>query len=237
MNKYKGVRMTVGSNQPYLFPYIGYWQLMNLADVYVVSDSMQYIKKGYVNRNSILIDGKKHLFTLEALGVHTDTLINEVQVGNNRKKIAKSIYNAYVKAPYFKEVYPMIEEVLFYEEKNLARYLGNSLQKIAAYLEMDTKFIYLSELQGETSLKAQERTIDINKRLNADHYINAIGGQELYSKDDFLNENIKLSFLKTENIEYKQFKNEFVPYLSIIDIMMFNSKEQIQEMLKAYSLV
>ncbi|MBU1666964.1 WbqC family protein [bacterium] len=229
--------MIVGSNQPYLFPYIGYWQLMNFADVYVISDSMQYIKKGYVNRNSILIDGKKHLFTLEALGVHGDTLINEVQVGNNRKKIARSIYNAYIKAPYFKEVYPMIKEVLFYEEKNLARYIGNSIQKIAAYLEMDTKFIYLSELQGETSLTAQERTIDINKRLNANHYVNAIGGQELYNKDDFLNENIKLSFLKTEDIEYKQFKNEFVPCLSIIDIMMFNSKEKIQEMLKAYTLV
>jgi len=231
------MKMRVGSNQPYLFPYIGYWQLMNLADIYVISDSMQYIKKGYVNRNNILIDGKKHLFTLEVLGVKSDTLINEVQVGNNRKKITKSIYNAYVKAPYFKEVYPLIKKILLYEETNLAKYLGNSIQKIAAYLEMDTKFIYLSELQGETSLRAQERTIDINKRLNAGHYVNAIGGQALYSKDDFSKENIKLSFLKSENIEYKQFYNEFVPYLSMIDIMMFNAKEQIQEMLKAYTLV
>jgi len=168
---------------------------------------------------------------------NTDTLINEVQVGNNRKKIVKSIYNAYTKAPYFKEVYPLVEEILLYEEKNLARYLGNSIQKIAAYLEMDTKFIYLSGLQGETSLMAQDRTIDINKRLNADHYINAIGGQELYNKNDFLNENIKLSFLKTENIEYKQFKNEFVSNLSIVDVMMFNSKENVKELLDQFTLV
>lgn len=229
--------MTVGSNQPYLFPYIGYWQLMNLADVYVISDSMQYIKKGYVNRNNILIDGKSHRFTLEVLGVHTNTLINEVPVGNNRQKIAKSISNAYTKAPYFKEVYPLIEEILLYDEKNLAQYLGNSIQKIAGYLGIETQFIYLSELQGKTSLKAQARTMDINKRLNADHYVNAIGGQELYNKDDFSKENIKLSFLKSKEIKYKQFKNEFVPYLSIIDIMMFNDKEQIHEMLEAYTLL
>lgn len=229
--------MIVGSNQPYLFPYIGYWQLMNLSDVYVISDSMQYIKKGYINRNNILITGKKHLFTLEVLGVKTDKLINEIEVGNNRKKIAKSIYNAYVKAPYFKEVYPMIEEILLNQEKNLAKYLGNSIQKIAHYLEMDTKFIYLSELQGKTLLRAQERTLDINRRLKADHYVNAIGGQELYNKKVFAKEEIQLSFLETQTIEYQQFNNEFVPYLSIVDIMMFNSKEQIQEMLKAYTLV
>ena len=229
--------MTVGSNQPYLFPYIGSWQLMNISDTYVISDSMQYIKKGYINRNNILVDGKQHMFTLEVLGVHTETLINEVKVGNNSKKIIKSIFHAYKKAPYFEEVYPMLEQILLNDEKNLAKYIGYSIEKVAHYLDIDTKFIYLSDLQGETSLMGQDRTIDICKRLNADHFINAIGGEELYDKKDFLKEGMKLNFLKTGDIEYKQFYNKFIPNLSIVDVMMFNSKEEIKKMLNKYALI
>jgi len=228
--------MTIGSNQPYLFPYIGYWQLINLSDIYVISDSMQYIKKGYINRNNILIDGTKHMFTLEAIGVKENTLINEVKVGNNRKKLAKSIFHAYKKAPYFEEVYPLIEKIILNPESNMAQFVGNSIQEISKYLDMDTKFIYLSDLQGKTTLRAQARTIDICERLDARHYINAVGGKELYCKDAFIEKDMKLNFLKTNELEYKQFDNEFVSHLSILDVLMFNSKNQIQEMLQAYIL-
>ena len=121
------------------------------------------------------------------------------------------------------------------DEKNLAKFVGYSIEKIASFLEMDTKFIYLSDLQGETSLKGQDRTIDICKRVNADHYVNAIGGQELYDKNSFSKSGITLNFLSQQTIEYKQFNNEFVPNLSIIDIMMFNSQVEIKEMLKKFS--
>jgi len=226
----------IGSNQPYLLPYIGYWQLMNLADTYVISDSMQYIKKGYINRNSILLNNQAHRFSLEVIGVHEETLINEVTVGNNARKIVSTISHAYKKSPNFANVFPMIEEVLLNKEKNLARYIGNSIEVIANYLEMNTQFIYLSDLQGETSLKSQDRTVDICKRVNASRYVNAIGGQHLYDKETFLAEGMDLSFLKTSEFEYKQYYNEFIPNLSIVDILMFNSKETIKGMLEAYSL-
>jgi hypothetical protein len=229
--------MIVGSNQPYLFPYIGYWQLINLSEVYVISDSMQYIKKGYINRNNILIDGKKYLFTLEVLGVHSNTPINKVIVGGNAKKVAKSIFHAYKKAPYFNKIYPLIEEIVLNKEKNLAKYLGYSIETISNYLGIETNFIYLSRLQGETDLKAEERTIDICKRVGATHYINAIGGVKLYSKERFLKEGIELSFLQTKEIKYKQFNNKFIPNLSIIDIMMFNSKKEIKEILTKFDLI
>jgi len=229
--------MTIGANQPYLFPYIGYWQLMNISDIYVIADSMQYIKRGYINRNNILINKNRHLFTLEVLGVHSTTPINQVKVGRNSNKIIKSIFRAYRRAPYFEEIYPMLEEILLNDEKNLAKYVGYSIKSIVQYLDIDTKILYLSDLEGETSLKREERVIDICKRLNTDHYINAIGGQKLYNKETFLKEGIKLNFIKTGNIEYKQFNNEFVPNLSIIDIMMFNSKEEIKEMLNRYELI
>ncbi len=229
--------MIVGSNQPYLFAYIGYWQLINLADVYVISDSMQYIKKGYINRNSILVDNKKHLFTLEVIGVHGDSLINEVKVGNNSKKIIKTIFHAYKKAPYFDEVFPIIEDILSNREKNLAKYIGYSIKTISNYLDIDTKFIYLSDLQGETELKAQARTIDICKRVGATKYVNAIGGQKLYKREDFLKENIELNFLKTDDFQYRQFNSEFIPHLSIIDVMMFNSKDEVKKLLNRFSLI
>jgi len=228
--------MQVASNQPYLFPYLGYWQLINWADAFVISDSMQYINKGYINRNSILLNGKSHRFTLEVQGVHEGTLINEVKVGNNSRKICSTMTHAYKKAPNFNEVFPVIEELLHNQEKNLAKYIGHSIQTIAKLLGINTDFIYLSELQGETDLKSQDRTIDICERMQATHYVNAIGGQQLYDKESFEQKGMKLSFIDSNPVEYKQYYNEFVPYLSIIDVLMFNSKDQIKDLLTQYTL-
>lgn len=229
--------MTMAGHQPYLFPYIGYWQLMNRVDIYIIADNLQYIKGGYINRNYILKDGKSHMFTQQVLGVHLGMLINEIEVGNNAEKILRSFFHAYNKAPYFKEVFPMIEEIFLNDEKNLAKYVGYSIERIARYLDMDTKFIYDSDLCIDTSLSAQCSIIERCKKLNVDYYINAIGGQALYNKEDFLKEDIVLNFLKPEEIEYRQFKNKFIPNLSIVDVMMFNSKDEIKEMLTKYILV
>ena len=111
------------------------------------------------------------------------------------------------------------------------------MQQISEYLEIDTKFIYSSDIEKNNELKAQDKVLEISKILNATNYNNAIGGQELYRKDYFKAQNIQLNFLDTKLVEYTQFKNEFVPYLSIIDILMFNSKEEIKNMLNRYELV
>lgn len=92
-------------------------------------------------------------------------------------------------------------------------------------------------MNANDSLKTEEKIIDISEILNAANYINLIGGQKLYSKETFQEHSIKLSFIETEIVEYRQFKKEFVPYLSIIDIMMFNSKDEVKEMLKKYRLI
>lgn len=177
------------------------------------------------------------MFTLQVLGVHLGMLIDEIEIGNNSEKILKSCYYAYKRAPYFKEVFPMIKEILLNDEKNLAKYVGYSIERIARYLDMDTKLIYDSDLNIDTSLNARDSIIERCKKLNADYYINAIGGQALYNKENFLKEDIKLNFLKTEEIIYKQFDNEFIPNLSILDVMMFNSKDEIKKMLKRYELI
>ncbi len=229
--------MTLAIMQPYLFPYIGYWQLIGTVDTFVIYDDVSFIKQGYINKNNILSNNKTQPFTLELIGASSNKLINEIKVGNNTKKILKTIKQNYIKASYFKNIYPILEDILNQNEKNLAKFLGYSLQKILDYLEINTKLIYSSNIEKDSNLKAQNKVIDISKRLNATNYINAIGGQELYDKKSFQKENIELSFLKTEIIEYKQFNNEFISYLSIIDILMFNSKTEIKEMLNRYTLI
>lgn len=229
--------MKVAIMQPYLFPYIGYWQLISAVDMFVIYDDVNFIKKGYINRNNILVNKKPYCFTLELLGASQNKLINEIEIGINRGKILKTIEMAYKKAPFFKNVFPIIEEILNQEEKNLAKFIGYSLIKISKFLGIDKKFIYSSGIEKNYTLKGQDKIIDICKRLNTKIYINPIGGQELYSKEIFKANNIDLFFLKPIIVEYKQFDNEFIPYLSIIDVMMFNSVNEIKNMLKSYELI
>ncbi len=229
--------MTLAIMQPYLFPYIGYWQLINTVDVFVIYDDVNFIKRGYINRNYIVVNNKAKIFTLELIKASQNKLINEIELGSNKKKLIELIKQNYSKAPYFDKVFPIVHNILDNKENNLARFIGYSLEKISIYLDIETKFIYSSNIDKDNSLKAQNKIIDICKILETKQYINAIGGQELYDKEIFEQEKIELKFLDTELIKYKQFNDEFIPYLSIIDIMMFNSKDEIKIMLERYSLV
>lgn len=229
--------MKLGIMQPYFLPYIGYFQLIKLVDTYVIADDLNFIKNSYIKKNSILDNGAPALISLELIGASQNKLINEIDVGNNTDKVLTAIQRRYAKAPYFKDIFSLLQTILSSKEKNLARFLGYSLMEISSYLGMQTKFLYSSEIEKNNDLKFDARIMDICKRVGADHYINAIGGQELYDKDKFATEGIKLSFIDTDDIEYKQFDKEFVPNLSIIDVLMFNSKDEIKTMLDAYKLV
>ena len=230
--------MKLGIMQPYFLPYIGYLQLMKIVDKYVIYDDVNFIKRGWINKNDILLNSQSFLFTLNLLGASQNKLINEILVSDNQLKLLKTIQSAYQKAPYFSTVFPMVEKIIGYEDKNLARYIGNSLIQIVNYLQFDTELIYSSDIQEkDNSLRAQDKVLNICAVMGATEYINAIGGMELYSKERFSKRNIKLSFLKTQPVEYKQLNNLFVPYLSILDVLMFNSIEQIYELLEQYELV
>lgn len=229
--------MTLGIMQPYLFPYIGYWQLINAVNTFVIYDDVNFIKQGYINRNSILTNGKSQQFTLELIGANSNKLINEISVGNNKNKVLKTIKQNYSKAPYYNEIIIIIEEILNNEEKNLAKFIGFSLMKISNYLGINTKFMFSSDIEKNNDLKAQEKVLEICKILQANKYINAIGGQELYSKAIFRKNKMELNFLKTKLVEYKQFNYEFVAYLSIIDVLMFNDKKKVIHYLNDFELI
>jgi len=229
--------MKIGIMQPYFLPYIGYWQLINAVDKYVIYDDVNYIKNSWIHRNKLLLGGKEFLFNLIPFGTSSNKLICEIAVIENQSKLMKTIESAYKKAPFFDKVFPLVKSIIEYENKNLAKFIGNSIIKIATYLEFNTVFIYSSELQKNSLLRSQEKVIHICLNLQGTEYYNAIGGIELYNKADFDANNIKLQFVKTKRIEYKQFNNQFVPNLSILDIMMFNDKENIGIFLKEYELI
>lgn len=226
--------------QPYFFPYIGYWQLINAVDKYVICDDVNYIKSGWINRNNVLINGEARLFTLQIHKASQNRLINETDILDNSRdnnKLLKTIEHSYKRAPFFGDVFPLIKDVLNQEEKNLAKFLKFSIGQVCGYLSIDTKMMVSSHIKKNNRLKSQKKIIEICKILGAGEYINAMGGQALYSYEDFSMHGIQLKFLKTGEIKYSQFNDKFVPNLSIIDIMMFNPKDVIADMLNNFTLV
>ena len=223
--------------QPYLLPYIGYFQVMSAVDEYVIYDDVNYIKGGWINRNNILTNGDKRMFTFGVFGASSNKRINELELTGDYVNFQKVLSDAYIGAPYEIEVQALISRICAYESNNLALFVGNSLREVANYIGITTKIVYSSDLKKDVNLRGQEKVIAICKELSADMYINAIGGQELYSKEEFFRQGISLNFLKTIFIEYKQFDNNFIPGLSIIDLLMFNPVEKIRHMLESYELV
>ncbi|MBK2267743.1 WbqC family protein [Francisella philomiragia] len=229
--------MKVAVMQPYFFAYIGYWQLINAVDVFVIYDDVNFIKKGYINRNNILLNNKPYRITLELLGASQNKLINEIYLGDNRPNILKIIKQAYSKAPYFRDVYNLLEKIMTNEEKNLGLFLEKIIKNVSSYMGIDTNFIRSSNLNKDNDLRGQDKILQICQLLDADIYINAIGGRELYDKKAFRDESISLNFIESEIVEYPQFGNEFCAYLSIVDVLMFNSISDIKEMLNKYKLI
>jgi len=229
--------MILAIMQPYFFPYIGYIQLIDAVDKFVIYDDVNYIRRGWINRNNILCSGRSHLITLQFIGGSPNKLIQTVKVGGNKEKLLKTIAQSYSKAPYFSQVYPLLEACFLYEKKELSCFLLKSIQSVCTYLGITTELLVSSEIDKNESLKGQAKIIDMCKRLDADIYVNAIGGRELYDKESFNAAGVKLLFLETRHISYKQFSSEFIPSLSIIDVMMFNSREEIMNMIRLYNLV
>jgi hypothetical protein len=233
--------MKLAIMQPYFMPYIGYFQLINSVDKFVIYDNIQYTKKGWINRNRILSNGKDKLITIPIKKDSDYLNVVERELseswGKDKIKMSNVIRSSYFKAPYYQETSELISKCLNNSEVNLFRFIYESIILINDYLEIKTPIVISSTIEADHTLKSQDKVLSICKKQNADVYINSIGGVELYDKEVFKQNNIELNFIKSNPLQYKQFDNEFVPWLSIIDIMMFNSKEQIKKYLNNYTLI
>lgn len=233
--------MKIAVMQPYFFPYLGYYQLLNAVDKFVLLDDVAFIKRGYIHRNSILINGKSHQFTIPLQKSSQNKMINQTYICSNNKwktSFLKTIKMAYTKAPQFETVFPLIEDSVKFaiDEMPIHIFIGHSLQKVKEYLDITTDLLLSSEMEKNPNLKGQDRIIEISRRIGARTYINPIGGQHLYNKETFRNMGIDLRFIKTKSYIYKQLKNNFIPNLSMIDVLMFNSKCQVQSLLNQYDV-
>ncbi len=233
--------MRLAIMQPYFMPYIGYFQLINSVDRFIIYDNIQYTKKGWINRNRILSNGKDQLITLpiKKNSDYLDVVERELSESweKDKSKMLNVIKSSYSKAPYFQETFELISKCLNNFEVNLFKFIYDSIVLINDHLEIKTPIVISSTIDINHTLKSQDKVLSLCKEQNADIYINSIGGVELYDKGIFKQNNIELNFIKSNPIQYIQFNNEFVPWLSIIDIMMFNSKEQIKEYLNNYTLI
>jgi hypothetical protein len=226
--------------QPYFFPYIGYFQFINSVDVFLIYDDVNYINKGWINRNYILINNQTNLFSVPLIKASQNKLINEIQIDystNWKEKFIRKIETAYRKAPYFHNTMELITLVLDDKYRYICDLALASIKSVSKFLEINTKIIDSSRGLENKYLKGQDRIIDICKKMNAKQYINPLGGIDLYDKESFDREKIKLHFVKAESTAYCQFANSFVSNLSIIDVMMFNSQEQIKVMCSKYEIL
>jgi len=232
--------MNVAIMQPYFLPYIGYFQLIKAVDIFVVYDNIQFSKKGWIHRNRILVNGRDEYFTL-TLKKDSDYLnVNQRVLSETweqeKLKTLRIIKENYKKAPFFLSTFPIIEEIFNFESRNLFDFIYHSMLKINSILEIESKIVLSSSIAIDHDLKAQNKVLAINENLQASHYINPIGGLLLYDAPSFEKKNIELSFLKSKNIHYKQYENEFMPWLSILDVMMFNDIPTIKNWLGDYDL-
>jgi hypothetical protein len=219
--------------QPYFFPYIGYFQLINAVDRFVIYDNIKFSKKGWVKHNRILNGNEASLISVSIKRASDYFMIGDIKISENydHNKLLRRIYNAYRNAPYFDRTYTFLNKVLPPSSKSLFSYLNATLQETCKYLGIKTPFMISSNIQIDHTLRSQSKVIALCEALDAREYINLSGGEELYQSNDFRQRGIELKFLLPNNIFYDQFKDRFMPNLSIIDVMMFNSQEMIRHML------
>ena len=230
--------MKLAITQPYLFPYLGYFQLIQAVDKLVVYDDVQFTRRGWINRNVILFNGNPHRFTMP---VNSHRLpICEISLPDLtywKRKFFTTIDFAYGKAPFFVQVKSLIVEVFSSPTQRLIDILMDSLHMVCDYLDIHTPFVMAIQYYDNRQMKKETRILDICRDEGADIYINLPGGKDLYNNDFFALHKIKLHFLEYQVTPYFQKSKKFTPFLSVLDVMMFNDPAKIKnEMLYDYKL-
>jgi len=230
--------MRLALMQPYFLPYIGYFQLMAASSKFIVHDKIEHSKKGWVNRNRAFND---EMFTIP-LKKHSDhCAIRDLKIADSwpaeRNKILRKIRSFYGKTKNFYFAYPLIEDIFLYQEDILKHFLGHSIQRLKKYLKITTELRWASETFVSTDLKGIEMVKAYCQKHQAETYINAIGGQDLYKKEDFKAIGVDLKFVESKKFTYNRKGHPEIFGLSILDVLMFNHREEVINFIERYELI
>ncbi|MFM0282482.1 WbqC family protein [Paraburkholderia sediminicola] len=226
--------MKLAIMQPYLFPYLGYFQLVAAADKFVFYDDVNYIKNGWINRNRLLLGNTVRYITVPLAGASPSRKINEVEVLPRERwlrKMLEAIRHAYARAPHYARVSELVGDTLSSATTDISTLASLSVIETSRYLQINTDFVPSSALYGNAGLNGADRVLDICMTEKADAYVNLPGGQALYERKDFDSLGISLGFIQPNLRPYRQFDDTFHPGLSIVDALMFNSADQVKAML------
>lgn len=252
--------MKLAAMQPYFFPYIGYFQLIKDVDVFILYDRVSYSTGGWFNRNRLLrVNAEPFYIIVPVQNCSVQTLTRDVYLDNKhlwRKQMLKWIENNYRRATYFQEIFPLVEKALSGSEERLSDLNYATLHMVCDFLEISTPIVQehsgFEQIEHElgsafsdqdttsTDTGVDKKTLRIFKicqLFNTKDYINAIGGQALYSQKVFAEHGIDLKFIQTRPYQYTQRASRFFPHLSIIDVLMNCGKEGTQQLLQQYDLV
>jgi hypothetical protein len=232
--------MKLAVMQPYFFPYLPYWQLINAVDRFVIYDDVNFIKGGWVNRNRILVNGKPTFITVALRDASPNRSICDTQVHETAfrpERMLRTVSQAYRRSPYFDQIYPTIETIVQNADRNLSSFLDFSIRTACHLLGIQTKIVPSHGAYGNEALRGQARVLDICMKEGAAIYVNAQGGAKLYDPETFAAKGIDLRFLVMRPFIYKQRANVFDPFLSIIDPLMETGVDGVRSRLNDFDLV
>jgi hypothetical protein len=232
--------MKLAVMQPYFMPYIGYWQLLAAVDKFIVLDDVAFIRRGWIHRNRLLVNGAPHLFTIPVRDASQNKLICEIELANYQEwciRFAKTLKQNYGRAPHYAVTMELMEPIFVCTETNLSRFIMNATQCIIKRFDISTQLVMASENNDNRELAGQQRIIDFCQAEKASSYLNLQGGMQLYERHSFAAAGIQLDFLVPDEIQYSQQEPGFVPWLSVIDILMNVGEEGFRSQLGRFRLV
>ncbi|MEK8034551.1 WbqC family protein [Ideonella sp. DXS29W] len=223
--------------QPYLFPYLGTFQLARQVDRFVFFDDVAFIKKGYIHRNAVLLDGQLHPFTAPVRNASQNRTILQHEYVGDWQALLALLHRAYGKAPCFEPVYDVVQRVLLERDENVARKNARCMAAVFEYLGLPFEHGFSSAHALPPELRASARVRAVCRAEGATTYVNPAGGRALYDAADFERDGMALRFCVMRPVLYPQQAPNFVPFLSMLDVLMHCPREQVVQLLDACDLV
>jgi hypothetical protein len=217
--------MRLAIHQPYLFPYLGYFQLIYAVDTFFFFDDVAFRKQGWINRNRLLIKGVPRYFSVPLRGASSSTPINQTSIDRRqfpewRRKLVRSLVEIYAGSPQRDAVLDLVETALATDAPDIGTLAGQSVRLCCEYLGIKTRLLASSQSFPRSAATGLSRVLEICRGVGATTYVNAPDGRQLYEREAFSQAGIVLRFLKPELEPYPQPGTSFVPGLSILDLLM-----------------